>query len=46
MPDGTPKKLLDVRCMKELGWSAGIGLKQGLSDVYKWYQMNQANLRN
>lgn len=34
-PDGTPRKLLDVSKIKDLGWSAQIPLKAGLEDAYK-----------
>ncbi|MBP9218032.1 MAG: GDP-L-fucose synthase [Sterolibacterium sp.] len=33
-PDGTPRKLLDVSRMKNLGWSARVPLEQGLADAY------------
>ena len=36
-PDGTPRKLLDVSRMKELGWEAAIPLRDGLSAVYQDY---------
>jgi GDP-L-fucose synthase len=36
-PDGTPRKLLDVSRMKELGWHAGIDLPVGLAGVYTEY---------
>ncbi|PEN14516.1 GDP-fucose synthetase [Longibacter salinarum] len=36
-PDGTPRKLLDVSRMSELGWNASIGLREGIRDVYDWY---------
>jgi len=36
-PDGTPRKLLDVSRMKELGWQASITLREGLAAVYKEY---------
>ena len=36
-PDGTPQKLLDVGRMAELGWKAQISLKDGISQVYRWY---------
>jgi GDP-L-fucose synthase len=36
-PDGTPRKLLDISRISELGWEASIGLEQGLKDTYKWY---------
>jgi GDP-L-fucose synthase len=36
-PDGTPRKLLDVSRMKELGWQASISLREGLAAVYREY---------
>ena len=33
-PDGTPRKLLDVSRLTNLGWQAKIDLKKGISDVY------------
>ena len=36
-PDGTPKKLLDVSKVKNLGWTAKIGLAEGIKKVYRWY---------
>ena len=37
-PDGTPRKLLDVSRLTDLGWKAEIGLRQGLESTYAWYQ--------
>ena len=37
MPDGTPRKLLDVSKLGELGWRAGIDLRNGLESTYRWY---------
>jgi GDP-L-fucose synthase len=34
-PDGTPRKLLDVSVMKELGWQYSIGLREGIEAVYQ-----------
>lgn len=34
-PDGTPKKLLDVTKIHNLGWMHRIGLREGIEDVYK-----------
>ena len=45
-PDGAPRKLLDVSRLRDLGWSAGIDLRQGLQHAYDWFLANQANLRN
>ncbi|MGA2550153.1 MAG: GDP-L-fucose synthase [Burkholderiaceae bacterium] len=33
-PDGSPRKLLDVSRLKALGWTASIGLKEGIRDAY------------
>lgn len=34
MPDGTPRKLLDVSKVNALGWKAAIGLREGIEAVY------------
>lgn len=36
-PDGTPRKLLNVNHLSELGWQAHIGLEEGLAATYRWY---------
>ena len=36
MPDGTPRKLLDVGRLKSLGWEAGISLEAGVRDTFEW----------
>ncbi len=41
MPDGTPRKLLDVTRLKKLGWQPSIPLHKGLETVYQWYLENQ-----
>jgi GDP-L-fucose synthase len=33
-PDGTPRKLLDVAKMRALGWTATIGLREGIERTY------------
>ena len=45
MPDGTPKKLLDIELMESLGWRSKIPLRQGILDTYSWYENNYKNLR-
>lgn len=39
-PDGTPRKLLDVSRLTALGWTAKIGLDEGLEQTYAWYRAN------
>jgi GDP-L-fucose synthase len=41
MPDGTPKKLLDVSKITSLGWKSSTSLEEGLKKTIKWYQNNQ-----
>jgi GDP-L-fucose synthase len=36
-PDGTPRKLLDVRKLHSLGWRHTISLQQGIRSVYEQY---------
>lgn len=45
-PDGTPRKLMDVSRLKELGWEANILLKDGLALTYAWFLKNQKSFRN
>lgn len=45
-PDGTPRKLMDVSRLKQLGWQAQIGLEEGLAKTYQWFLSNQDNYRN
>jgi GDP-L-fucose synthase len=37
-PDGTPRKLLDVSRLNDLGWKQRIGLREGIRKTYEWYQ--------
>ncbi len=36
-PDGTPRKLLDVTKLRQLGWQAKITLEAGIKDTVDWY---------
>ncbi len=37
-PDGTPKKLLNIQKIKDLGWEPRISLKQGLKSTIESYK--------
>jgi GDP-L-fucose synthase len=37
-PDGTPRKLMDVSKMKNIGWSSTTGLEEGIRKVYQEYK--------
>jgi GDP-L-fucose synthase len=39
-PDGTPRKLLDVRRINGLGFKPEIGLEDGVRSTYAWYLQN------
>ncbi|MFA7315462.1 MAG: GDP-L-fucose synthase [Candidatus Paceibacterota bacterium] len=36
-PNGTPRKVLDVSKITDLGWKATIALAEGITDTYVWY---------
>ena len=36
-PDGTPRKLMDVSRLARLGWTASIGLEDGIRGTYDWF---------
>lgn len=40
MPDGTPRKLMDVGKINAMGWRAGIDLRTGLRSVYNEFAKN------
>ena len=44
-PDGTPQKLLDVTKLAEAGWTARIGLREGLESTVAWYRQHVGSLR-
>ena len=39
-PDGTPRKLLDVTKLTQLGWTPKFSLKEGLKQAIEWYKEN------
>ena len=44
-PDGTPRKLLDVSRLNDLGWTATTTLDEGVANTYRWYLDNFASVR-
>ncbi len=40
MPDGTPRKLLDVKRIHDLGWHHKTDLKTGIRKTYQWFIKN------
>ncbi|WP_425102274.1 GDP-L-fucose synthase [Tropicibacter sp. S64] len=36
-PDGTPRKLMDVGRLRDMGWQARIGLEEGIAETYAWF---------
>lgn len=45
MPDGAPRKLLDVSRLAALGWEAKIPLADGLREAYEWFVQHQNDCR-
>lgn len=43
VPDGTPRKLLDVSCLQALGWRPRTGLREGIWLSYQDYLKRLAN---
>ncbi len=44
-PDGTPRKLLDVSRLNDLGWSAQTDLDEGIKTTYDWYLDHESTVR-
>ena len=44
-PDGTPRKLLDVTRIRELGWKPTISVDDGLASAYAWFLQNAPEAR-
>lgn len=39
-PNGTPRKVMNVDKIKELGWNPRISLRDGIKSTYEWYKEN------
>jgi GDP-L-fucose synthase len=44
-PDGTPRKLMDVRRLTEMGWKARTHLRDGIAQTYQWFLANRKMVR-
>jgi GDP-L-fucose synthase len=44
-PDGSPRKLLDVSRLHNLGWRHRIALGEGIESTYEWFLTHRAELR-
>jgi GDP-L-fucose synthase len=44
-PDGTPRKLLDVSRINDLGWKAAVPLSDGIAATYQWFLDHQSDIR-
>ena len=44
-PDGTPRKLLDVSRLTDLGWQARIPLRDGIGRTYAWFKEHFSEAR-
>jgi GDP-L-fucose synthase len=42
MPDGTPRKLLDVSRLHSLGWRHKTSLLDGITSTYEWFRTHPA----
>lgn len=45
-PDGTPRKLLDVSKLSNIGWKARIPLHAGIASTVGWYRSNIGHVRS
>jgi GDP-L-fucose synthase len=45
-PDGTPRKLLDVSQLAQAGWTASIGLEEGINSTVAWFRDNYLSIRS
>ena len=37
-PNGTPRKLIDVTKLHNLGWHHKVEIEDGVEKLYEWYQ--------
>lgn len=44
-PDGSPRKLMDVSKMKEIGWEYSTELESGIQKTYHWFLQNIESIK-
>lgn len=44
-PDGTPRKLMDVSKMNNIGWKHQVNLEEGIQKTYSWFLENIQNFK-
>jgi GDP-L-fucose synthase len=44
-PDGTPRKLMDVSKIKDIGWEYSTELEEGIEKTYTWFLENIENIK-
>jgi GDP-L-fucose synthase len=44
-PDGTPRKVMDVSKINEMGWHHRLSLIEGITQTYKWYLQNEHSIK-
>jgi len=44
-PDGTPRKLMDISKMHDLGWKHKIDLEEGIQMTYDWFVKNENGIK-
>lgn len=44
-PDGTMRKLMNVRRLTDMGWTPTIGLEHGVEETYRWFIDNVETAR-
>ena len=44
-PDGTPRKLMNVAKMHQLGWKHKVDLIEGITKTYNWFLENEGNYK-
>ena len=43
-PDGTPRKVLDVTRLRNLGWKPTISLEVGIRETIQWFRNNRSKV--